>query len=166
MSKLLCPILLSTLALFAPVAMAADETNVDAVPLRGAAPFIAVSVADLDKQLAWYTDTLGFSVYSRGEIPGRGIKFALLRSGSALVELLQVPSSRSRAEAAPSVNDASQIQGFFKSGVVVPDVEATYNSLKAKGVKFAFELSKPPSGPYRVFGLTDPEGNLVQVFGI
>jgi hypothetical protein len=65
----------------------------------------------------------------------------------------------------PSAQEASRIHGFFKSGLVVPDVDAVYNALKAKGVVFAFELGRPAEGPYRVFGLRDPEGNLLQIFG-
>ncbi|MDC6167446.1 VOC family protein [Paucibacter sp. XJ19-41] len=163
MSKL--PFLLLPFSLITPAAMAADGARLPASQLQGATPFIAVSVADLDRQLAWYTSTFGLAVYSRGELPGRGIKYALLRSDSALIELLQVPGSRPRALLAPSVSDAVQLHGFFKSGVVVPDVEAAFKALKAKGEKFAFELTRPPGGPYRVFGLHDAEGNLVQVFG-
>lgn len=158
--------LLTALTLASPTQGVASEAKPDQGTLGAAAPFIALSVADLDQQLAWYTETLGFRVHSRGEVPNRGIKFALLQSGSALIELLQIPDARPRQAIAPSIQDSSRIHGFFKSGMVVPDIEATYNSLKAKGVKFAFELSKPAGGPYRVFGLNDPEGNLLQIFGV
>jgi catechol 2,3-dioxygenase-like lactoylglutathione lyase family enzyme len=132
---------------------------------RNPAPFWAISVADLDSQLAWYRDTLGFAVFSQGTMPGPQIKFALLQQGSALIELLQIPDARSLREVAPNAPDQSRIRGFFKGGAVVADVEGLFQRLRARGVRFAFELGKPPGGPYRVFGVRDPEGNLLQFFG-
>ena len=49
--------------------------------------------------------------------------------------------------------------------MVVADVAALFAALKQRGVAFAFELAQPTNGPYRVFGVTDPEGNLLQFFG-
>lgn len=138
-------------------------------PLLGAqpAPFLAISVANLDVQLAWYRDKLGFVVSSQGTLPERQIRFALLRQGAAMVELLQIPEARPRAESSRTQPaDSSLVHGFFKSGMVVEDVAGLFNRLKANGVTFAFELTKPPNGPYRVFGVNDPEGNLLQFFGV
>src|SRR5262245_37059652 len=148
------------------VAPAEAQTRSDSLLFgRNAAPFWAISVADINRQLAFYRDTLGFTVFSEGTISGPKIKFALMQQGAALIELLQIPDARSLREIAPTVTDPSRIHGFFKGGVVVEDVAALYQSLQARGVKFAFELGKPSGGPYRVFGVRDPEGNLLQFFG-
>lgn len=138
-------------------------------PLLGAhpAPFMAISVADIDAQVAWYKQTLGFEIGSQGTVPGRDIRFALLRQGAAMIELLQIPEARPRSVAARDASDASRIHGFFKGGMVVEDVAGLFHRLKAQGVTFSFELGQPPGGgPYRVFGLSDPEGNLLQFFGV
>jgi catechol 2,3-dioxygenase-like lactoylglutathione lyase family enzyme len=139
----------------------------DAPALLGDSPgtFFAISVADLDKVLPWYRDMLGFRVYSEGVAPNRPIRFALLQQGAALIELLQLPDAKPRAEAAPGTTAAHQIHGFFKGGFVVKDIDAVYARLKRLGVKFDYELGKPPNGPYRSFGVRDPEGNLLQFFG-
>lgn len=129
------------------------------------APFIAVSVADLDRQLKWYCDNLGFEIHSQGTVPGKGIKFALLKKDSALIELLQIPESKPRPGKPRDPSAASLTQGFFKSGMVAADVEALQARLEKNGADFAFKLSKPTGGPYRVFGVFDPEGNLLQFFG-
>lgn len=177
---------IATLALVSPVARAQQEAATTAVaavaasaasapsssassPMLGAhpAPFIAISVADLDVQVAWYTQTLGFDIASQGAVPGRNIRFALLRQGAAMIELLQIPEARPRSVAARDASDASRIHGFFKAGMVVEDVAGLFQRLKALGVTFSFELGPPPGGgPYRVFGLSDPEGNLLQFFGV
>lgn len=125
--------------------------------------FVALSVADLDRVLPFYRDTLGFEVLSAGTPPERPlIRFALLQRGNALIEVLQLPDAKPRAEGVA----AHQIHGFFKSGFVVDDIDAAYTRLMGLQVPFAYELGKPPNGPYRSFGVRDPEGNLVQFFGL
>jgi uncharacterized glyoxalase superfamily protein PhnB len=106
-----------------------------------------MSVADLDRQVTWYRDTLGFTVSAR-----------------VFLELLQWPGSRSRAKAAPGTTDSVEIHGFFKSGLTVANVAALYQHFRTKGLTFDYELRQHPDGS-RSFGLRDPEGNLWQFFG-
>lgn len=130
-----------------------------------AGPFVALSVASLDRMVPWYRDTLGFTVHSSGTGPDGIIRFALLQHGTALIELLQLPDARARAEAAPRTTGTHQIHGFFKSGLVVRDIDAAYRRLLSMNVPLAYRLGQPPNGPYRSFGVRDPEGNLLQFFG-
>ena len=129
------------------------------------APFLALSVADLDRQLAWYRDTLGFQVYSEGVAPNGTIRFALLQQGQTLLELLQLPDAKPLGTAAPGIAGPYLIHGFFKSGFVVADIDAVYRRIVALGIRLAYDLGQPPNGPFRSFGIRDPEGNLLQFFG-
>ena len=140
---------------------AAEDTVLGRIP----APFMAVSVADIDGQVAWYRDKLGFKILSEGTAGPAKIRFALLKQGDVLVELLQIPDAKPRRMVLPGVKDAGHLHGFFKGGMVVADVEGLFKTLKQQGVTIAFDLGKPPNGPYRVFGIRDPEGNLLQFFG-
>ncbi|MES1241508.1 MAG: VOC family protein [Acidobacteriota bacterium] len=161
-------LLISALVLASGSLAQASPVPPPAESLLGSAPgpFVALSVADLDREVAWFRDVLGFSVHSQGVAPNNEkIRFALLQQDSALVELLQLPDAKPRAEAAPGTTGAHQIQGFFKSGFVVKDIDAAYKRLKALGISFAYDLGQPPNGPYRSFGVRDPEGNLLQFFG-
>lgn len=137
-----------------------------AAPLLGSAPgpFIALSVANLDRQIAWYRDTLGFTVAVRGTAGDRKIPYAHLRQGTVFLELLEWPGARARAQAAPGTTDPVEIHGFFKSGVTVADVAGLYHHLQARSVKLDYELRRH-SNESRSFGLRDPEGNLWQFFG-
>lgn len=141
--------------------LASDSTLLGKQP--GA--FIGLSVQNIEKVAAWYQDTLGFAVYSQGTIPTRSIRYMLLQQSSVLIELLQLPDAQPRPVIAPNAKEAHQIHGFFKSSFVVQDIEAVLQRLQKLNVRLEFGLSKPPNGPYRVFGLRDPEGNLLQVFG-
>jgi len=125
------------------------------------APSLALSVADLDRELAWYRDVMGFRVYSQGRLTDR-IQYALLLQGNVLLELLQVDGAHPRR---PAATDPSQTLGFFKGGLVVADIERLYRALQARGAVFLFPLSRPPIGPYRAFGIRDPEGNILQFLG-
>ena len=157
-------VILAALVLCGP---ARSGAYAQAAPAPVAAPraFMALSVARLPPMIAWYRDVLGFTVFSQGEVADRGIAFALLLRDGALIEMLQTKAARPLKEVAPAVKDPVEIHGFFKGGFVVADVEAAYRDLQRRGVTFDFELTQPRNGPYRAFGLRDPEGNLLQVFG-
>lgn len=158
--------LLALLVLLCSAPVAAQAKATATTPLLGTAPgpFVALSVGNLDRQIAWYRDTLGFTVSVRGTVGDRRIPYAHMREGTIFLELLQWPGARPRAQAAPGTTDPVEIQGFFKSGVVVADVIALYRHFQAKGVKFDYELRQHSNGS-RSFGLRDPEDNLWQFFG-
>jgi uncharacterized glyoxalase superfamily protein PhnB len=152
--------------LVAPVAAQAPSKAAEAAPLLGntPGPFLALSVANLDRQVAWYRDTLGFTVSERGTAGNRKIPYAHLRQGTVFLEMLQWPGGRPRVQAAPGTTDPVEIHGFFKGGVVVDDVATLYRNLRAKGATFDYELREHAIGR-RSFGLRDPEGNVWQFFG-
>lgn len=155
------------LAVLSAAPVAAQEQAAAATPLLGTAPgpFVALSVANLDAQIAWYRDTFGLKVSARGTVGERKIPYAHLREGTVFLELLQWPGARPRAQAAPGTTDPVEIHGFFKSGVVVADVAALYRHFQARRVKFDYALRQHSNGTSS-FGLRDPEGNLWQFFGI
>lgn len=108
-----------------------------------AAPFIAVSVADLDRQLKWYRDNLGFEVHSQGTVPGKGIKFALLKKEGALLELLQIPESRPRPGKPRDPSSASLTQGFSRAGWWLPMSMPFRHGLKKMELTLPLS-SRPP----------------------
>lgn len=128
-------------------------------------PFLALSVANLDTMVAWYRDSLGFVLHSTSTNPKRAMRFAVLQCGDALIEILQAADAQARSILAPGTKDAYQIHGFFKSGFVVKNIDSTYQRFQSMGIRLAYKLVTPSDGPYRTFGVRDPEGNLLQFFG-
>ncbi len=128
------------------------------------APFIALSVGDLDGAVAWYSDVLGFRIVSQGTIAGGTARAALLQNGTSLLELLSYPDSKRPKDLAPQLREG-HMRGFFKAGFVVANLDSAYSRLRQRGARIDFEIVRPPSGLYRTFGLRDPEGNLIQLFG-
>lgn len=128
-------------------------------------PFLALSVANLDRMVAWYRDTLGFRIYNRGEAREGAVHFALLERENSILELLQLADARPFKEVAPGLEGSHLVHGFFKSGFVVADLDRAYADVKRMGVKLEYDLGRPTDSPYRSFGILDPEGNLLQFFG-
>ena len=126
--------------------------------------FIALSVADLTRMVQWYRDTLGFRVHSEHAPADRPVRATLLRQGNAFIEMVQLPDAKPISERSPGTT-VFMVHGFFKSGFVLQDIDAAYQTLRSRGVRMAYELGQPPGGPYRSFGIRDPEGNLLQFFG-
>jgi catechol-2,3-dioxygenase len=151
-----------TLLLAAAVVLTTNPARAQSAHLlRGRpGPFLALSVADIARQTAWYRDTLGFSVLSSGTAPNGTTKFALLEQGPALLEILELKDAKSHGET-PSY----LVHGFFKTGFVVSAIDSIYATLRGRSVKMAYELGKTPNTVYRSFGVRDPEGNLIQFFG-
>ncbi len=129
------------------------------------ATFFTLSVGDLSAMVAFYRDVLGFRVHQEGTVPGRNIGFALMRSGHALIELLSFPDAVPPAPPLAGTGGAPSVRGMFKAGWVVEDLDRVHAAVVATGTPLWFPITAPPGGPYRAFGLKDPEGNLLQLFG-
>ncbi len=137
-----------------------DSTALGAAP----APFIGLSVADLDRAIGWYRDVLGFRLISQGTVADGTARAALLQNGASLLEVLDFPDSKSPKDVAPQLREG-HMQGFFKAGFVVANLDSAYSRLRQRGARIDFGIVRPANGLYRTFGLRDPEGNLIQLFG-
>lgn len=136
---------------------------------RGAEPeprwtggFAAISTPDAGALANWYREMFGFEALQQGGSPDGKIKFALLKRGEHLLEIIQ------RAEAADSPappKDASYRRGIFKLGFVVPNLDELEASLRKKNADFSHGIVRPAGNPLRAFAVRDPDGNVVQVFG-
>ena len=126
--------------------------------------FLALSVADLDASVAWYTDKLGLTVYQRQ--PRRdGAAFALLEGNGLIVELVQLDDAVPFEKIAPSVRGRERVHGLFKTGVIVPDLDRLVAGFKERGIEIAY-------GPFPKRGqqranviIRDNVGTLIQFFG-
>ena len=108
--------------------------------------YVNVGVRDLERAVVFYRDVLGFTLrfsepkFNYAQFDVGGLTFAVA---------------------------ASETDGFTGGapgnrhtgiGIVVPDVDAAYRELKAKGVEFTMEPSKQPWGGYMGM-FRDPDGN-------
>lgn len=126
--------------------------------------FLAVSVADLDASVKWYTEKLGLTVYQSA--PRRdGAAFALLEGSGLIVELVQLDDAVPFNKVAPAARGRERVHGLFKTGVIVPDFDRLVATLKERGVEIAY-------GPYAKTAqqranviIRDNAGTMIQFLG-
>ncbi len=107
--------------------------------------FASVPVTDQRRALEFYTDKLGFEVYTDQPFSGdqRWIELAIPGSPTRLV--LFTPDAH-----------RSWIGGFSNITFACDDVQRTFEELSARGVEFVEPPKKQPWGDYALF--KDPDG--------
>jgi catechol 2,3-dioxygenase-like lactoylglutathione lyase family enzyme len=123
--------------------------------------FSAISTPDAERLKRWWQDRFGFELLREGVSRDGTVRFALLRSGDSLIEILQ----RKDAEAPPAVPDASYRLGIAKLGFIVGDLDTLEQRLRDSEVRFFHGIVAPSGNPWRSFAVFDPDGNFVQFFG-
>ena len=108
--------------------------------------FASVPVTDQDKALEFYTQKLGFKVFTDAPFSGtqRWIELGIPRAETKLV-LFTAPGQE------------AMVGKFMNIAFTTDDVEATAQEMKAKGVEFVQEPKKADWGTAAIF--KDPDGN-------
>lgn len=148
---------------FASLAMA---TSAVAVPAHAAAPelghwMVAISVADMDAETAFYVDKLGFKVELDTTF-GPGIPVRWLVSGNERIELLKIKDSQPGPKK-PAPPGHAAVQGISQITLSTTDIEATRAALAAKGLTPALDITEVAPLGVKVMYYTDPEGNAVEI---
>jgi catechol 2,3-dioxygenase-like lactoylglutathione lyase family enzyme len=112
-------------------------------------------VDDVDAAIAFYTGALGFAV-DMHPAPG----FAALSRGD-LQLLLNRPGAGGAGQAMPD-GTLPAPGGWNRIQVVVDDLAATVERLRAAGARFRNEIVKGFGGDQIL--LQDPSGNLIELF--
>jgi catechol 2,3-dioxygenase-like lactoylglutathione lyase family enzyme len=147
-----------------PVLAHAQSSQATAPAFTASGAFIALSVADLDASVRWYSEKLGLRVVQRPPKFDQSTA-VILEGGGLIVELVHRDDARSLATVAPDVKANYLVHGIFKGGIIVDDFDKTLSLLKARGVEVAI-------GPFPARGdqpanviVRDNGGNLIQFFG-
>lgn len=125
---------------------------------------VGISCHDLDAQIKWYGDILGFNRlllnYTALEPLTRAVQ--LMNPGGAVVEL-QKHSNSTRLSPDSILNplDRSVYEGLFHFALGVSDINATFDYLSAQGVNIVAPPIFVPEVGYSGF-VGDPEDNLVE----
>ena len=145
-------------------AVGLNQLTSRALPPLVTASFAALSVSDVDRVAAWYTQLLGFSVEIDRRSASGGPKAMLLSRDGARLELLEFPTAKSRQGWGLDA-EAHELHGILKIGFVVADLDALYATAQSRQLTLFFPLVTPEGSSLRTFGLLDPDGNIVQIFG-
>jgi catechol 2,3-dioxygenase-like lactoylglutathione lyase family enzyme len=126
--------------------------------------FVAVFVHQFDSTLKWYTDKLGFEIVSQGGNKAQGAAFAVLKWGAVHLEMIAHPKVVRRADVQTLQPGNIGVQGFFKPGIYVEELERLQKELKEKGVTIKYPIQKNDNLKMNLFIIEDAEGNLLQFF--
>lgn len=123
----------------------------------------ALSVANLDESIAWYSRVLGFALERRFGFPEPKTEIAHLRSPVGIrLELLWQPGSHPSPDAGLDAFGAIKNQGAKHVGLLVDDLDAAFVDLKDRGVTVLHEpVAVPPAG-VRNFWILDNSGNQIE----
>jgi len=121
---------------------------------------VAISVADLDAETAFFVDKLGFKVELDTTF-GPGIPVRWLVSGNERIELLKIKDSKPAPKPAPPGH--AIVQGFSQITLSTSDIVATKAALTAKGLTPALDITEVAPLGVKVMYYTDPEGNAVEI---
>jgi catechol 2,3-dioxygenase-like lactoylglutathione lyase family enzyme len=119
---------------------------------------VAITVADMERSVAFYRDLLDFEVLGQLFLDDGGFKIVYLRSGAAHVELFAFRGAGS--ETAVGVPDT--VGGFKHLALQTDDVDGVAARLKAAGVTFTIEPVDAVGG-VRLAYFRDPDGNLLEL---
>ena len=143
------------------LASAAIAAPNPAAPLAFNHFMVAISVADLEAESAWYVDKLGFTVAVDTKIGG-GTPARWLVNGNERIELIAVAGSQAGPARAPPPRHAG-IRGFSQVTLETHDIAAVRAALATKGVTPAMDITEVKPLGIKVMYLVDPEGNAVEI---
>jgi catechol 2,3-dioxygenase-like lactoylglutathione lyase family enzyme len=132
--------------------------------MAGTGGFFALSVADVEASARWYADKLGLHVAMRPP-KANSTSVVVLEGEGVVVELLQHDAGQPLSRVAPSVTDPTRVHGIVKAGLIVADLDATLEALKARSVPLAFGPFPATSEQRANAIIRDNEGNLIQLLG-
>ncbi len=131
-----------------------------AVKINGVNHF-AISVADLEETIQWYSNIFGFTVIDRSEIPGASIKVSHMQGTGMILEIFEAAESAPLPEDRRIPNRDLLTQGNKHISFGVPDGPKAKAELEALGVEIA--MVAEVDGTYGIF-IRDNTGNLIEIF--
>jgi methylmalonyl-CoA/ethylmalonyl-CoA epimerase len=123
---------------------------------------LGISVANLEASLKWYTETLGFEVSKRLDLPEIQFRVAVIEFQGFGVELIEVAGSGRNPFAWQEPGPQHRLQGYVHFAFQVDDLDATEKALKERGVRFACPPTRLEGLGIRYFHIFDNDGNLIE----
>jgi len=117
----------------------------------------------VDSSTAWYQSVFDLKIKNRINDTERGFRVVILESATFLLELIENKSWPDQKKLLADKPSGTRIQGFFKIGCKVPDMDACIKRLG--GLKIIPErIYTDSETKKRNFLINDPDGNLIQFF--
>ena len=118
---------------------------------------------NVDSSTAWYQSVFGLNMKNSIDDTQNGFRVAIIESSRFLLELIENKTWPTQKEVLAAKPEGTRIQGFFKIGFKVPDMDACLKRLAALKI-FPPRIYTDSETKKRNFLINDPDGNLVQFF--
>jgi catechol 2,3-dioxygenase-like lactoylglutathione lyase family enzyme len=125
--------------------------------------FAAVIVNNVDSSTAWYQSVFDMKIKNRIDDTQNGFRVMIMESSTFLLELIENKSWPDQKKLLSGKPAGTRIQGFFKIGFTVPDMDACLKRLAALKI-IPERIYTDADTKKRNFLINDPDGNLVQFF--
>jgi len=125
--------------------------------------FAAVIVHDVDSSAAWYQSVFDLKIQNRINDIERGFRVRILESPTFLLELIENKSWPAQKQLLAEKPDGTRMEGFFKIGFQVPDMNACLKHLADLKI-IPERIYTDSATKKRNFLVNDPDGNLLQFF--
>jgi len=142
---------------------AAEPGKATATVKVSAPSFIALNVADIDREVAWFQTYFAVEIKSTTNLPGGRGTIKLLQAGPLMVELLSLHGSIAPRADTPDTSPM-MVKGHVKAGVFVANATKTFSELQQAGAPLRGRLVEDKVFKTLVFQVEDPEGNIIQLF--
>jgi catechol 2,3-dioxygenase-like lactoylglutathione lyase family enzyme len=132
---------------------------------------VGISVTNLEQSIAFYRDMLGMEV-AAPPFPFAGSSYeqimaldnvlgrmCVMRTGTGFVELFEFTHPR---PASKDLNYSVGDRGISHFGIVVEDIQSTYDRLAGAGVRFHCPVLKFMGSVKATYG-RDPDGNVFEL---
>jgi catechol 2,3-dioxygenase-like lactoylglutathione lyase family enzyme len=123
--------------------------------------FFALSVADLESAIAWYSRAFELKLERRLPLPDSVGTGAILTSPDLVLEIL---SLRGAAPASSGGHDDPPAHGIFKVGFSVPRLGPYLERFQRLGIAIAYGPFDDSTLASRTVIIRDDAGNLLQLF--
>lgn len=125
--------------------------------------FSAVIVNNVDSSTKWYQSIFGLKIKNRIDDTQNGFRVTIMESSTYLLELIENKTWPDQKKLLVGQPDGTRIQGFFKIGFKVPDMDSCLKWLSALKI-IPGRIYIDSATKKRNFLINDPDGNLVQFF--
>jgi glyoxylase I family protein len=125
----------------------------------------ALAVDDLDRMVKWYVEVLGFNVEQRGRFDAVGADYAMLGGTGFRLELVSRPGTPKLATDRTQPPGHLDVLGWKAMVLETEDLAATTAALSEHGVDIVW-AELPLSPAIQSTMIRDPEGNMINIFGV
>jgi len=125
--------------------------------------FSAVVVSNVDSSAKWYQAVFAMTVKNKMEDTNHDYRIFILESSQFVLELLELKGSLTRKNLLEGKPAGTQIQGHFKIGFKVAEMDDCLKRLASLKINVP-QVWTDTATKKRNFLITDPDGNLIQFF--